>query len=145
MEKVSHHQERELAVLEEYAVLAERHIELSNGRMELLPADPTLYPAQQLDTHAVEGDPQHAGLVEVVHTQAEHRFPSFMEQLKDPGMQEQLTLMGEILKRGDNIALVTNHGDTIDIALAFAGPYCQLDTLGYRPKTGIIISKMISR
>lgn len=145
MERPNPHQEREHAVLEEYASMAERHIDLSRGRMELLPADPQKYPAQQLDSHWVEGDPQHAGLVEIVATQAEHRFPTFMEQLKSPENQASLRLYGEILKRGNNIMLVTNHGDTIDIALALAGPYCQLDQMGYEHKTGIIISKMISR
>lgn len=145
MERTHSHQEREQAVLEEYAVMAERHIALSHGRMELLPGDPQKYPAQQLDSHWVEGDPQHAGLVEIIATQAESRFPIFMEQLKSPESQAQLKTCGEILKRGNNIMLVTNHGDTIDIALALAGPYCQLDQLGYSHKTGIIISKMISR
>lgn len=145
MERTHSYHEREQAVLEEYAAMAERHIALSNGRMELLPADPHKYPAQQLENHWVEGDPQHAGLVEIVATQAESRFPTFMEQLKTPESQAQLRTYGEILKRGSNIMLVTNHGDTIDIALALAGPYCQLDQMGYSYKTGIIISKMISR
>ncbi|MBA3758234.1 hypothetical protein H0X10_01210 [Candidatus Saccharibacteria bacterium] len=144
IEKISY-QERELAVLEEYGELAGRHIMLSNGRMELLDANPRLYPAQQLDCYWVGGDPQPADAVAYVVEQADHRFPAYLESLKSPEHQAMLEQYGNILQRGDNIILVTNHGDTIDVVIGLAGPHCMLDQQGYDFKTGVIISKMISR
>lgn len=141
---------KELRVLEEYGVQAESHISRSNGRMVLLDArpgtGPNEYEAQMLDCHrVVSTGPLGAGLVDIVATQAQERFPVLREQLKTPENHATIQTAGEILKRGHNIMIVTNHGDTIDIALALAAVYCELDEIQRQPQTGIIISKMISR
>lgn len=147
----SEHEKREHAVLEEYAMLLEPHIAASGGTLVLLNADPKRYQAQRLDCHLVDGDPAGAGLVELIATSAENRFPDLLETLETPEQMHHIRTAGEILKRGGNVMLVTNHGDLIDIALAFAATYVPLDKnaaleqRNYTFKTGMIISKIISR
>lgn len=144
--ELSRHDEREAAVLDEYAALIQPHIAQSAGRMVLLDADPGRYDAQQLDVHHVAGDPQRAGMVELVATQAApDSFPQMLETVRAPENQQLIKSMGEILKRGDNVMLVTNHSDLIDIALTYAAVYSRLDEQEYSFQSGMIISKIISR
>lgn len=137
--------DRQTAVLEEYGLMAQPHIDHSRGRMQLLPIDIEAYPGQGLDAYRIEGSPHHAGAVEIIATSAENRFPEYMQGLQSSENKKIVDFSGEILKSGGNIMLVTNHGDTVDIGLAHAGFYAALDRADYRMKTGMIISKMITR
>lgn len=138
-------QDKVQVVLDEYEKLVQPHIQASEGMMRVLEADPETYPAQEYDRFHVEGDPQHAATIEYIAKTADARFPRYIESLQNPENKTTVRTAGEIIKSGGNVILLTNHGNLIDIALAMAGNYCVMDRSGYRPKTGIIISKTISR
>lgn len=138
-------EDKSKVVLDEYEKLVAPHIEASNGMMQVLEANPAEYPAQEYDRFHVEGDPQHAATVEFIAKTADSRFPKYVEALQSPENKALVSTAGEFIKSGGNVILLTNHGSLIDIALAMAGNYCVMDRSGYHPKTGIIISKTISR
>lgn len=122
---------------------AGEHAANSGGRLELLDYNPEVYPGQ--DGFHVEGEPQAHGLVDSIAIEAQPRYKELIARLQE---QEESThivsMVGELLKGKNSVVLTTNHSDLIDIAVTHAAFYSQLDRLGYKPRTGIIISKMVA-
>ncbi len=122
---------------------AETHANESSGQLALLEYEPERYPGQ--DGVSVEGDPQSAAVIDSVALVAQPRYGEISTLLKaQEEHTAEVTRIGELLRGGNNVILATNHSDLIDIAVTHAAFYSLLDTLGYEPKTGIIISKMIA-
>lgn len=143
MESIHIKPEREEQMLNELALMAKKHVDNSEGQLELLPIDPETHPAQR--AYRIEGDPQSAAVIESIANVAYPKFPELQKQLNlTENQSREITRIGELLEAGNNVIVATNHGDLIDIALAEAAIYCALDKLGYKPRTGIIISKMVS-
>lgn len=135
-------QEQHVAV-EELINLGKPHVEASDGRIVFLDVDLEKYPGQDMNITHVEGIPQSAAVVESIATRVNERFPEMVTELEEKS-EEQLQTLGEMLKRGNNVVIATNHGDLIDVAVALAAVYCSLDKMGYQFKTSIIISKMVA-
>lgn len=115
----------------------------SGGRLQVIEHDPEKYPFQEGVTY--EGHPLDGAIVDSMAAIAQPLYPELFEQLKyDEAATQRLSMVGELLAGGNNVVLTTNHGDLIDIAIAHAAVYSQLEHGGYRPQTGIIISKMIT-
>lgn len=122
---------------------AQEHADASNGAMVALPYDPEAYPAQE--SVVVIGNRQDAGIISSTATVARDCYPDLCKELEQDNQKNQrLTMVGEIVKDGSNVVLTTNHGDLIDVAIAHAAVATRLEHLGYAPKTGIIISKMVA-
>jgi hypothetical protein len=141
-----HFHEREYAVLEELQRLAEPHVQASNGLFRLLPVEPESFPAQSLLKRRVPGAPQDIGVVELIATGVEQRFPAFTDKLHELETDHgEISRLGELLKEDQNIILVTNHGDIKDIAYTLAAYYIKLKELDYQDfHTGLVMSKIIS-
>lgn len=122
---------------------AEEHAAHSGGVLVKLPHDPGKYPGQEGVN--VLGDPQPAAVVDTIAETAQPKYKEMTERLAEQeAATNEVSRMGELLKGGNNVILVTNHGDLIDIAVTQTAFYSLLDQMGYEPKTGIIISKMVS-
>jgi hypothetical protein len=136
-------EDRDRIMLDELSVLAAGHVATSEGKLELLEIDTVKYPAQA--TNHVEGEPAAAAVVESIATTADDRFPWLSYALQaEEDKNHSVSLLGEILAGGNNVMLVTNHGDLIDIALVEAAVYSILDKKNYQFRSSIVISKMVS-
>jgi hypothetical protein len=143
MESIHIKQDRELQMLTSLSDLAQIHADASGGRFVVLPIEPENYTAQR--AYHIEGNPQDPGTIETIATAANHEFPALQEQIEEiENENQEITRVGELLGAGNNVVIATNHGDLEDIAIVEAAVYCQLRKLGYQPRTGIIISKMVS-
>lgn len=130
-------------VLQQLSDWAERHVAESEGRLVLLPIDPETYPAQT--THIVEGAPMGAAIVEGIATEAVPLFPKIRDKAKEIEEQSQeFSRIAELIKGGNNVVIITNHGELIDIAVALAAVYCEIEKDDFKPTTAIIISKMVA-
>ncbi len=114
------------------------------NKLAALDYNPEKYLGQK--GHVVRSESTDKSFVKLIATEAfkPHSFDSLLEQLEQPLQQERLHAIGELLNGKNNVVLATNHGDLIDIAIAHAAVYHQLESLGYSPRTGIIISKMVA-
>lgn len=136
-----------LELLDELGRLAAPHIESSLGRLTLLDLDPS-----QLE-YRLEGTPLDTSFIEVAATAADSRFPSIQKEFSDSTDEDNhvISFVGEILKRGDNVIMATNHGELTDVALVFAAFCGQFgktkygDLLKNSVKRGIIVSQIVSR
>lgn len=143
MESIHIKPERETQMLQELANIAQRHVDSSGSQLEILPIDPDRYPAQR--AYHIKGNPQSADVVESVATMAHGMFPELQKRLIEiEEKSQEIEEVGKLLEDGNNVLLVTNHGDLIDIALAEAALYSMLYKQDVHPRTGIIISKIIS-
>lgn len=123
---------------------AQEHAEKSDGQMVSLPFDPNSYPGQ--DTETVSGNPQAPALVDSIAAIAQPRYGEILELLDEQEEKTgEVSRIGELLRAGNNVMLVTNHSDLIDIAVTHAAFYSRLKQHGYSEfKTGIVISKMVA-
>lgn len=124
--------------------------------MDVLPYEPETYPGQ--DGVTVLGNRQDVAFIEGIAHLAQPRYPEITALLAEHEAQTgYVSMVGELLEGGNNVELITNHGDLIDIAVSHAALYSLIRKLGYpkfesdKPeeteghiKTGIIISKMVS-
>ena len=135
--------DREKQMLDELASIAESHVNSSNTELELLSVDPETFPAQR--AYHVEGFPLSAREIEGLGVLANDKFPDIQSHLNDIEVESLvIESVGKLLNDGNNVVLATNHGDLIDIALAEAAVYCKLYDQGVVPRSGIIISKIVS-
>lgn len=123
--------------------LGKPHVEASDGEIVFLDVDLEKYPGQDMNVTHVEGQPQSAAVVESIASLVAPNFTEMVDKLEE-NAEEQLQTLGELLKRGNNVIISTNHSDLIDIAVALAAVYCALDKMNYQFKTGIVISKMVA-
>jgi hypothetical protein len=133
-------------VLTELRELALPHAEASNGLFVPLDVNPDIYEAQSLLTYKVSGKPQGPGMAELVATGVEPRFPELTHKLEELEQKYgEVSRLGEHLKQGQNIILVTNHGDIKDIAYTLAAYYAKLKQHGYENfHSSLVMSKIIS-
>lgn len=132
-------------MLEELRNLAAPHVEASNGLFTLLPVDPETYTAQSLTTSYIEAEPQDVGTVQLIANAIESRFDKFtgkLDELEDS--HGEISRLGEALRTGQNIILITNHGDLRDIAYTLAAYYIKLKEAGYKFHSSLVISKIVS-
>ena len=136
-----------LGLFDELDRLANTHIESSLGKLTLLDRDPS-----QLD-YRLEGTPLDTSFIDVAATAADSRFPFIQQEFSDVTEEDShvISFVGEILKRGDNVIMATNHGELTDVALVFASFCSQFgktkygDMLKSPVKRGIIVSQIVSR
>lgn len=122
---------------------AQEYADSSEGRMQVLPYEPGVYPGQ--DGFSVEGEPNAAAVVDSIATVAQPRYPELLGLLHEQEEQtSRVSMIGELLNGGNNVILTTNHSDLIDIAIAQAAVYSTLRHQGYEMETSIIISKMVA-
>lgn len=132
-------------MFEELRRLAQPHVEASGGLFTLLEHDEAEYAAQSLGTWHVDGTPQDVGVVEWIAKGIEPRFGAFTEALAAREKEaREISRIGEQLHKGQNIILVSNHGDLKDIAYTLAAYYIKLKEQGYRFHSSLVMSKIIS-
>lgn len=131
--------------------LAHGHAERSGGLLTLLPNDPDTYKAQRITEPFIDSTPD--TLEEVIGTAslAERHYPAMLESLLKSEMEtSEIAHLGEDLAAGQNIIIVTNHGEIKDIAIVLAAYHAAIRQVGmntgrdYNFSTGIMISKMIA-
>lgn len=135
--------EEQIAASHALVALADPHIKSSNGLIVQIDIDHLNHPGQDMNQPFVEGHPQSAAIVESIATAVDSRFPKMVQYLIED-KSEMMTTTGEMLKRGNNVIVATNHSDLIDIAVAQAAVFCALEHFGFKFKSSIVISKMIS-
>lgn len=148
LEAWRHHQDMVSAELGQLVV---GHVERSGGLLGSLPSDPDAYPAQKLTTPFV--DSETSGLEDVITTAslAERHYPAILETLTDAEASEfEMSRLGEDLSSGQNIFIITNHGEIKDIAIVLAAYYAGIKQAGlkngrdYEFTNNILLSKMIA-
>ena len=136
---------REHEVLCELQALARPHVEASDGLFTLLPVDTENYPAQSLKTASIDGSPQDVGTVRVIAQAVERRFDQFTDKLDELEESDgEISRLGEMLRAGNNIILVTNHSDIKDIAYTLAAYYIKLKEKDFDFHSSLVISKIVS-
>lgn len=151
----SHAEASERPMVEKLQAWADIYAKASDGRMEVLAYQPGKYQGQ--DGLSVIGQPNAAAVVDSIAEVAQPRYYEVRDLLHaNEAETKRVSMIGELLKGGDNVVLATNHGDLIDIAIAQAATYSTLEKLGYKIhdsnkkddgydiQTGIIISKMVA-
>ena len=148
LEAFRHHQ---ADVSRELNELAQGHAEKSGGMLTLLDADPDTYPAQKVTRAWVDSTPATLGTIIDTANAAEPRFDQMRQRLlDDEGTSMMLSHIGEDLRSGMNIVIVTNHGEIKDIAVALAAFHATIretDTKwGYESDftTNMLLSKMVA-
>lgn len=117
----------------------------SAGIMTVLPHDPEQYPAQDSGRTSISGEPQDIGIIDTIALIAQPKYGELVADLRSQeALNQRIAMAGELLGEGNNVIISTNHGDLIDIAVTHAAVYAELVRQGHEPRTGIIISKMIS-
>lgn len=138
-------EEREELVFEELRRMAKPHVEASDGLFTLLDHDEETYAAQSLGTWHVDGNPEGPGTVKWIARGIEPRFDTFTDVLTARESEEhEISRIGEQLQKGQNIILVTNHGDLKDIAYTLAAYYIKLKEMKYSFHSSLVMSKIIS-
>jgi len=138
-------EEREDLVFDELGRMAYPHAEASGGLFTVLPHDEEKYSAQSLATWRIDGSPEGVGTVEMIASSIEPRFGQFLSALvREEENTQAISRMGEQLKAGQNIILVTNHSDLKDIAYTLAAYYISLKSMGYSFKSSLVMSKIVT-
>lgn len=127
-------------------VWANEHASRSEGQLvAYAPSDPN-YPTE-MRTH-IRGNPLDHTLVDRLARGAEKKYPALRAGVKSAEAERQeVTRMMELLKNGNNVALVFDHEHLINLALGQAAVYSEMDELG-RPdnlETAIVINTMVER
>jgi hypothetical protein len=139
---------QELRVLQELAL---PHVEASNGKFTLLDINPKLYPAQlsyHVESDQVQHDP--AFLYNMGKMAYPKAFPKIHEGIKKAANEtERLDFAAEMLKGGNNLEIVTDHGDLIDIALAEGAYSVELaqilgESIISKMRRLIVVSRIVS-
>lgn len=133
-------------LVEDYIKWAAEYADKSDGRMTVLPHNPDKFPAQHPDCISVSGLHADIGTINSVAIEAQ---PVYEKLQKDFNIHDvalaRIAMAGELMQDdGNSVILSTNHGDLIDIAVAHAAVHTELVRQNYTPKTGIVISKMVS-
>lgn len=148
LEAWHHHQD---TVSAELGQLLVGHVERSGGLLGSLPDDPETYPAQKLTTPYV--DSQTSGLEDVITTAslAEKHYLAMLDTLTEAEATEsEMSRLGEDLSSGQNIVVITNHGEIKDIAIVLAAYYAGIRQAGiqngkkYEFTNNILLSKMVA-
>lgn len=144
------HEHQEVVSIE-LGELALGHAERSDGLLTVLPIDPETYPAQKITKPYVDSQP--AKLKEIIDTAslAEAHYPAMLNALM-ASEKESMTIsqLGEDLAAGQNIIIVTNHGEIKDIAIVLAAYDAAIKLVGaengreYEFTNNIVLSKMIA-
>jgi len=138
-------------VSEELSALASGHADRSNGILTVLETNHEQYPAQKITRAWIESKPD--SLDEVVNTAtfAEPNFTAVLQKLhSDSAYTNSLSQLGEDLLAGENIIVITNHGEIKDIAVTLAAYYSAIKQTGhingreYDFQTNILLSKMVA-
>jgi hypothetical protein len=133
--------ETKLASVEILREMARPHVEASNGKLILLPADPNNYPAQRV-SH-LTGSPIDTEYIPGVAEQAAAVFPALHKEMHT-NHEDTLDEAAEVLRNGGNVINATNHSSLIDIALAQAASYVELKKRDVDFTSAMLIGKMIS-
>lgn len=113
--------------------------------MVVLPHDPETYPAQSPDCISIHGESREADVIDSIAEAAQPEYHKLKHDLRtDEASRLHVDVAGELINGGNSVILATGHGDLIDIAEAHAGLYTELVRQGSKPRTAIMISKMIS-
>jgi hypothetical protein len=135
-------QEQQREVLTVLSDLAKTHVAEPGGRLELLDIDPENIPGQV--GYHVAGEPLPPRKVDTIAGLAEPRFPSILEAAGSEKAAPAMNETAEILQKGGNVIIVTNHGELTDIAFAEAALYSTIAKREIDFASAIIISKMVS-
>lgn len=148
LESWRHHQETVSAELGQFVV---GHVESSNGLLGNLPDDPETYPAQKITRPYIDSRPSTLEDIVGTSTLAERHYPTMLESLnKSEEISSDMSHLGEDLSSGQNIIVITNHGEIKDIAIVLAAYYAGIKQAGqkndreYEFSNNILLSKMIA-
>ena len=127
------------------------HVERSDGLLGSLPSDPETYHAQRITTPYVDSEPSELEDVIATASMAEGHYPAMLAALEEAETtRSEMSHLGEDLSSGQNIIIVTNHGEIKDIAITLAAHYAGIKQAGikndkeYEFTNNILLSKMIA-
>ncbi len=131
-------------IIEELSLMAKKHVDSSDGKLARLDNDPSRYPEQQ--EYSVKGAPQSEVVINSLAEIVEPNFSHLVDVINrsEDGKRQEISRINEKFKNGDNIIIVTNHGELIDIALVEAAFYSVFKKADMAFNTSIIISKMVT-
>ncbi len=121
---------------------AKIHADNSDGVLGVISRESPDFPKDL--KHHISGEPNDANITDLLAERAlPDHYPEMKQYVADIEAEHQeISRIGELLRAGNNLIIVTNHSDLIDVALAQAAIYGGLYRRGYRPETGIIINEM---
>lgn len=128
-------------------LLAEPHVSAEGSRLRKLEANIEEHPAQDPFCFRFQGDRQDIAVIDTVAAAAEPRFAGMMDGLRqDEEALAAVNEAGNLLKEGNNVWVISPHGDILDIAYVTKFAFNLLDQQDYTPRRVIcVLSKMLAR
>lgn len=148
LEEWRHSQQMVSAELRQFVV---GHVERSGGLLGSLPDDHENYQAQKITRPYIDSTPSSLEDIITTASLAESFYPKMLETLDEAEEREsEMSRLGEDLTSGQNIIVITNHGEIKDIAVVLAAYYAGIMQAGqqngreYEFDNNILLSKMIA-
>lgn len=133
-------------VTAELRTQAQKHANRPNSRLGMLPNNHKRHSGRGIERRVKALSEVTPAEVRRLAGMAEPNFEKMLGMiLDDPRRREQFRLLGAVAKSGTKTTIITLHDENpVDIAIAQALTVCVEDELGYQPKTGLVLSKIMA-
>lgn len=133
-------------VTSELRIQAQKHADRPNSRLALLPNDTAKGSGRGIERKVDANPKSRPENVRFLAGIAEPHFETMLSMILDNvKTREQFRFLGEAASANAHTSVVTLHEkDPVDIPIAEALTLCALHELGFRPKFGLVISKIMA-